>query len=459
MAIEGIHNPLAAGFNATAAAHGTEGPHGLFMGHAVKVEATPEKLLADAAEEIGFALDKTQDYEISRRKERNAARISEEVLARYRAHLEEAGKSEAMHSTIESLKHAADAKSFRQALEEAFPDPADAWAVLEAAREAFAEDPAVSNDQKATLERVREEFFAQNRRDIALGMRGAVTGLDFGDLDGASALGSLYRDTVGEFTDVNEVYSDISARYGEKFDKAMDFLFAAISADIESAAPSLEITQLESVHRKLGEVRLTRSAHILCTEVLNRWKDVHGGVTTLTPMWAKSWRFAGSPSSARIRSTTSQGRPIPSTSSTKCSFCRNSSARCGTFPWNSSRTTSTAGSLSTPCRRRLTAPSNAKTNGSLHKNEDPLNVGTRTCGFRRPHRNSEPRLGRGRRPYAHLRRPGLAHARLPEVRRGRLSSHLLASRAARRSPPRLLGVSSRRALDLSSALRPRGGDA
>ena len=35
----------------------------------------------------------------------------------------------------------------------------------------------------------------------------------------------------------------------------------------------------------------------------------------------------------------------------------------------------------------------------------------------------------------------------------------LASRAARRSPPRLLGVSSRRALDLSSALRPRGGDA
>lgn len=284
MAIEGIHNPFAAGFNATAAAHGTEGPHGLFMGHAVKVEATPEKLLADAAEEIGFALDKTQDYEISRRKERNAARISEEVLARYRAHLEEAGKSEAMHSTIESLKHAADAKSFRQALEEAFPDPADAWAVLEAAREAFAEDPAVSNVQTATLERVREEFFAQNRRDIALGMRGAVTGLDFGDLDGASALGSLYRDTVGEFTDVNEVYSDISARYGEKFDKAMDFLFAAISADIESASPSLEITQLESVHRKLGEVRLTRSAHILCTEVLNRWKDVHGGVTTLTPM-------------------------------------------------------------------------------------------------------------------------------------------------------------------------------
>ena len=35
----------------------------------------------------------------------------------------------------------------------------------------------------------------------------------------------------------------------------------------------------------------------------------------------------------------------------------------------------------------------------------------------------------------------------------------LLTRAARRSPPRLLGVSSRRALDLSSALRPRGGDA
>lgn len=284
MAIEGIHTPFAAGLNAATGAHATDGPRGLFMGHAVKVEATPEKLLADAAEEIGFALDKTQDYEISRRKERNASRISEELLARYRAHFEKAGKSEAMHSTVESLKHAADAKRFRETLEEAFPDPADAWAVLEAAREAFAEDPAVTNEQKATLERVAEEFFTENRRDIALGMRGTVTGLDFGDLDGSSALGSLYRDTVGEFTDVNEVYADISARYGEKFDKAMDFLFAAISADIESAAPSLEIAQLESVHRKLGEVRLTRSAHILCKEVLNRWKNVHGGETTLTPM-------------------------------------------------------------------------------------------------------------------------------------------------------------------------------
>ena len=134
MAIEGIHTPFAAGLNAATGAHATDGPRGLFMGHAVKVEATPEKLLADAAEEIGFALDKTQDYEISRRKERNASRISEELLARYRAHFEKAGKSEAMHSTVESLKHAADAKRFRETLEEAFPDPADAWAVLEAAR-------------------------------------------------------------------------------------------------------------------------------------------------------------------------------------------------------------------------------------------------------------------------------------------------------------------------------------
>lgn len=284
MAIEGIHNPFAAGFGAASAAHEAQGSRGLFMGHAVKVEATPEKLLSDAAEEIGFALDKTQDYEISRRKERNAARISDEVLARYRAHLEKAGRSEAMHSTIESLKHAADAKRFRETLEEAFPDPADAWAVLEAAREAFADDPSVTNDQKATLERVAEEYFAENRRDIALGMRGSVTGLDYGDLDGASSLGSLYRDTVGEFTDVNEVYSDISARYGEKFDKAMDFLFAAISADIESASPSMDVAHLESVHRKLGEVRLTRSAHILCEGLLERWKNVHGGETTLTPM-------------------------------------------------------------------------------------------------------------------------------------------------------------------------------
>ena len=85
----------------------------------------------------------------------------------------------------------------------------------------------------------------------------------------------LYRSTVGEFSSVNEVFAEIQKAYGNNFDKAMDFLFTAISNDIDSDHPSMEKTHLESVHEKLAMVRLTQSAYTLCGELLDRWANVH----------------------------------------------------------------------------------------------------------------------------------------------------------------------------------------
>ena len=75
---------------------------------------------------------------------------------------------------------------------------------------------------------------------------------------------------------MNEVFANIKAKYGNDFHKAMDFLFAAISSDIECETPSMGKAHLESVHTKLGVVRLTQSAFKLCEDVMNRWRDVHG---------------------------------------------------------------------------------------------------------------------------------------------------------------------------------------
>lgn len=95
----------------------------------------------------------------------------------------------------------------------------------------------------------------------------------------------LYRNTVGEFSSVNEVFAEIQKNYGNHFDKAMDFLFTAISNDIDSDHPSMEKTHLESVHEKLAMVRLTHSAYALCSELLDRWTNVHNVKTSgLTAM-------------------------------------------------------------------------------------------------------------------------------------------------------------------------------
>ena len=49
----------------------------------------------------------------------------------------------------------------------------------------------------------------------------------------------------------------------------------AISQDIDCETPSMGRAHLESVHAKLGLVRLTQSAFRLCEDVMNRWENVH----------------------------------------------------------------------------------------------------------------------------------------------------------------------------------------
>ena len=51
---------------------------GAFMGNAVVQQPSPESLLADAAEELTFSADTTDDFELEERKERDKIKKSEE---------------------------------------------------------------------------------------------------------------------------------------------------------------------------------------------------------------------------------------------------------------------------------------------------------------------------------------------------------------------------------------------
>ena len=129
-------------------AHGVKGrgsgeTTGVFLGHAVKVSDSPASLLADAAEELGFSVDRTKDYELERRKERSGVDDAKRLLELCRLLMEKAGKSEKLNDLIEHLKHADDRRALERTLEEAFPDPTDRWTAMRSALDAFESDPAV----------------------------------------------------------------------------------------------------------------------------------------------------------------------------------------------------------------------------------------------------------------------------------------------------------------------------
>ncbi|MCF0253396.1 MAG: type III secretion system gatekeeper subunit SctW [Duodenibacillus sp.] len=249
---------------------------GLFMGHAVQVQASPESILADAAEELGFAVDTTKDYAINQRKERESSEIGKKLLEQYQRIMQQVGKSDQMNALVDSLKRCANRHVMREQLQKQFSDPTDAWAALGYAIAAFENDPSVTREQIAELKQLAGAYEREHGQSIKLGLQGAIAGQGFPELGGADATRDLYRQTVGEFSSVNEVFADIKSQYGDNFDTAMDFLFAAISTDIASETPSMGKEHLESVHAKLGLVRLTQSAYKICDGTMTRWSDVHG---------------------------------------------------------------------------------------------------------------------------------------------------------------------------------------
>ena len=101
MSVDGINASFQTNIAQNASgAHAAEGAKGLFMGHAVQVEASPASILADAAEELGFSVDRTKDYELQQRKQREKGDISQEMIKRYQAMLmQRSGQNEAMDAS------------------------------------------------------------------------------------------------------------------------------------------------------------------------------------------------------------------------------------------------------------------------------------------------------------------------------------------------------------------------
>lgn len=303
MAIDSISGA----FHAGGQIHQTEtsSVRGEFMGNAVARAASPESLLAEAAEELSFSVDTTDDFELEERKERDRVKKSEEERVKlYQELMHEAGKGEQINNLRDSLRNRADSRRALDKAREYFPDPSDAWAALRQMQEELrgeGADATLLRDVDAAL----AEMEAQEGPAIRAGVHGALASAGFGDLGSSDDMRDFYRRTVCEFSSVNEVFAHVLEKYGGDFEQAMDFLFSALSADMASDTPSMGIPHLESIHASLGKVRLTQSAYRLCETMMDRWRNVHGvnpasgGLTALDLLGdivnLRDRRFLGAP--------------------------------------------------------------------------------------------------------------------------------------------------------------------
>lgn len=283
MSIDTSLNTQATQFSQTSAASGTSSAAatGTLAGSKAVHVTNASSMLADAAEELTFAVDTTKEKTLADRKERKSeeSRIAERVKM-YEELMNQIGKAEDLGELKKALTNTADREEAREKAMSRFSDPSDAWAALKSTIEEL-KTLGVSKDVLDALEGaaadIEKEF---GPAAIQAGIHGALAaaGLaDASELGGVTELQGLYRDTVCDFGTVEDAFDHLQTQYGEvNFDKALDFLTRTLSDDLASDLPTMDKSHLESVNANLGQVRLLQSTHALCQDLVNRWENVHG---------------------------------------------------------------------------------------------------------------------------------------------------------------------------------------
>lgn len=239
---------------------------------------SPMSLLADAAEELTFAVDTTDEFELDERKEKDKTdKALAERVQLYKELMHEAGQSRELDMLKDSLKSKAGREGALREAQRHFPDPSDAWVALADALAELEKDASVAPEVLEEIRGAMDELDASHGAAIRTGMQGALHAAGYSDIGTMDDLRGLYRQATCDFTNVSAVFEHIHASYGDMgFDRAMDFLFGTLSADLSMDVPSMESKHLENVYGSLGQVRLLQSAYVQCDKVLDRWENVHG---------------------------------------------------------------------------------------------------------------------------------------------------------------------------------------
>ncbi|MCR4666079.1 MAG: type III secretion system gatekeeper subunit SctW [Desulfovibrio sp.] len=273
-----VTGQMQATFSNTPGAGQAQGATGKLIGKAVVEVITPQSILQDAMEEISFNFNKSDDYALKSRKERNRTDSSlKDRLNAYRKVAEKnaADPKKAAEELAQSVEERPEREAILKDALERHEEPADAWAALEEARDLLKQkgaEPAVLRELDEALALMDIRYGAA----IRAGITGTLTAAEnYVSLGSPLELGSTYRQCVLEFTTTKDLYSFIVNKYGGDFDKAVDFLYASLAADMGCDEPSTDKASLESVNTSLGKLRSFQSAHDQCSKQLQRWGDVH----------------------------------------------------------------------------------------------------------------------------------------------------------------------------------------
>lgn len=261
---------------------------GRLSGLQVREAPTAQSLLSDAAEELTFSVDNTEELELKERPQKESAK-DEGLLEKVKLYRELMWSQRSLKDKLGALRRFLetnrDPGAALQKAREHFPDPTQAWAALKSIQEEMEREGAPPEVRRA-VEEALATLEAEDGPRIRAGLEGALAGAAYPGLGSPLDLGESYRQVSCDFRGPVDMLEHVLEKFGpDRFEEAMDFLSKSLASDLGSAGDGPEKAHLETVGRGLGQVRILKSAHALSERLLDRWSRVHGVAGgDLTPM-------------------------------------------------------------------------------------------------------------------------------------------------------------------------------
>lgn len=259
-------------FQTGGSSEAAEAAQGNFNGRQVSVQPNAMSLLADAAEELTFSAQETQEKKISERKllEEGGSAERYEKIEKLLERLGDLEKSD-LERFLDAMKKEATLRNLDRLLGEV-KDPTHRHAMLSYAKEMLGE----STEARALVEKALTKLMEQEGPAVRAGYNIAgIKGEAF--LGDQAALRNLYRGTVLDYQSFTQAFDQLADKYGAKeFPKALEFLIRALSADMAATTPSTTMSQMKNIMDDLYMLEVLKNFYADSEKLLERLVEFCG---------------------------------------------------------------------------------------------------------------------------------------------------------------------------------------
>lgn len=234
---------------------GAQKQHGIYNGAQVSV-IDINSMIADAAEELTEAHSEDREKDVSQR-EVEAGRRDESLsrlmklseVQELLRNLPDMDKDQLERALRLLLQQRASARQLRERAKDTFKDAAHQYALLKALAAGLRERGAPDSEIAAADEALAQ-LMEEDGLDVRAAFNIAETVADYSadGLGGTGPLRDAYRDHIRDYSSMSSALEDLTTRFEhDDLEAAIQFMTAALAADLDAAGPSIEDSQLQVI--------------------------------------------------------------------------------------------------------------------------------------------------------------------------------------------------------------------